>query len=586
MQEFHYAKEQVIARTFHKAFRLIKKYLLLGLMAVVSLDAQQSSPPATAWTGVVRAAAGEPVAGAKVTVYPPTAKENLTAVTGADGKFAIADIRLGPHNVSVQLPGRGPTAPVAVDITGATIVLTVSDQNVLSIAVNPQTSAGVSHGNLSTTSNAARGTSDEKLSSQKVNELPLNGRDFSTLLLLAAGTMTDVNGQTNFTQQFAINGQRGVEAVFAMDGADVSDPEMGGSTFTNFDVDAIQELQSTSGWMPADIGRGAAGFTNIVTRSGKSGFHGSFFEFLRNSALDARNYFDHPSIADPGRTPPFRRNEFGFTNGGPVVLPNVYDGRDRTFYFVQYQGFRQVLGTTQVLAVPTAAERAGQDIVKYPDGSTDTLQVPVNPAIAAVLGRYPLPNNPTGAYGARTYAAPSNVNTDADQFSIRIDQKVGAKGQLFGRFNYDNLTGPTTNPDQTLLDPTFGVQYVDRQRNAVINYTRAVSPHFLWSTSVSFTRTTPSFVTPNHTDPALKFIDGLYEAYNSAAGSVMSAFGNLFQGQLNFAWTSPRHAVKWGVEARLNRDTTYFGSKSQRRVRFWWWNSLFARVHSFCEWTA
>jgi len=87
-------------------------------------------------------------------------------------------------------------------------------------------------------------------------------------------------------------------------------------------------------------------------------FHGSFFEFLRNSALDARNYFDHPSIADPGRIPPFRRNEFGITNGGPVVLPHVYDGRDRTFYFVQYQGFRQVLGTTQVLAVPTAAERA------------------------------------------------------------------------------------------------------------------------------------------------------------------------------------------------------------------------------------
>jgi len=468
----------------------------------------------------------------------------------------------------VQLPGRGPTRQVAVNITGVTIVLTVSDQNVLSIAANPQTSAGVSNGIPSTTSNAASGTSGEKLSSQKVNELPLNGRDFSTLLLLAAGTMTDVNGQTNFTQQFAINGQRGVEAVFAMDGADVSDPEMGGSTFTNFDVDAIQELQSSSGWMPADIGRGAAGFTNIVTRSGKSGFHGSFFEFLRNSALDARNYFDHPSTADPGRIPPFRRNEFGITNGGPVVLPHVYDGRDRTFYFVQYQGFRQVLGTTQVLAVPTAAERAGQDMVTYSDGSTDTLQVPVNPAIATVLARYPLPNNPTGAYGARTYAAPSNVNTDTDQFSIRIDQKVGAKGQLFGRFNYDNLTGPTTNPDQTLLDSSFGVQYVDRQRNGVITYSRTVSPHFLWSTSVSFTRTTPSFVTPNHTDPALKFIDGLYEAFNGAAGSVISAFGNLVQGQLNFAWTSPRHAVKWGVEARLNRDTTYFGTSPNGEYDF------------------
>jgi hypothetical protein len=559
MPKYRYAKEHAIARGLHKGVRMTVRCLLLGLLVAVSLKAQENAPSPPTWTGVVRTAAGEPVAGAKVTVYTPAAKENPTAVTGTDGKFAIADIQFGPHSVNVQLPGLGPTAPAAVDITGATVVLTVSDQNVLSVANQQTPAAGASNGNPSTTSNAASGIGAEKLSSQKVNELPLNGRDFSALLLLAAGTMTDVNGQTNFTQQFAINGQRGVEAVFAMDGADVSDPEMGGSTFTNFDVDAIQELQSSSGWMPADIGRGAAGFTNIVTRSGKSGFHGSFFEFLRNSALDARNYFDYPSIADPGRIPPFRRNEFGFTNGGPVVLPHVYDGRDRTFYFVQYQGFRQVLGTTQVLAVPTAGERAGQDMVTYPDGSTDTLQVPVNPAIAAVLARYPLPNNPTGAFGARTYAAPSNVNTDADQFSIRIDQKVGAKGQLFGRFNYDNLEGPTTNPDQTLLDPSFGVQYVDRQRNGVITYTHAVSPRFLWSSSLSVTRTTPSFVTPNHTDPALKFIDGLYEAYNGAAGTVMSAFGNLFQGQLNFSWTTARHIVKWGAEARLNRDTTYFG---------------------------
>ena len=559
MPKHRSVKEHVIARTFHKAFRLRRKCLLLGLMVAVSLEAQQRPPSAPPWTGVVRTAAAEPVAGAKVTVFTSGAKENLTAVTGTDGRFAISDIRLGPHDVSVQLPGRSPTGQVAVDITGITVVLTVSDQNVLSIANQQIPAAGASNGNPSTTSNAASGTGGEKLSSQKVNELPLNGRDFSTLLLLAAGTMTDVNGQTNFTQQFAINGQRGVEAVFAMDGADVSDPEMGGSTFTNFDVDAIQELQSSSGWMPADIGRGAAGFTNIVTRSGKSGFHGSFFEFLRNSALDARNYFDYPSIADPGRIPPFRRNEFGFTNGGPFALPHLYEGRDRTFYFVQYQGFTQVLGTTQVLAVPTAAERAGQDMVTYPGGSTDTLQVPVNPAIAAVLARYPLPNNPTGAYGARTYAAPSNVNTDTDQFSIRIDQKLGAKGQLFGRFNYDYLTGPTTNPDQTLLDPSFGVRYVDRQRNGVVTYTHTVSPRFLWSSSLSFTRTTPSFVTPNHIDPALKFIDGLYEAFNGAAGTVMSAFGNLFQGQLNFSWTTARHIVKWGAEARLNRDTTYYG---------------------------
>ena len=495
----------------------------------------------------MRKASGQPIAGAKVAIAGTSGTH--TVITGPDGSFRFVNVAPGQYALTVRIRKQAPTPSLLITIPGSVAVVTVSPQNTL--AVTPVASAGTA------VANAASG--GEKLSSQAVSELPLNGRDFSTLLLLAAGTMTDVNGATNFTQQFAINGQRGVEATFAMDGADISDPEMGGAAFSNFNVDAIENLQSSSGWMPAEIGRGASGFTNIITRSGKSGFHGSFFEFVRNSAFDARNYFDYPSIVEPGRIPPFHRNEFGFTNGGPVVLPHLYDGRGKTYYFGEYQGFRQVLGTTQVLPMPTVEERAGYDTVTYSDGSTDTLMVPVNPQIAAVLARYPNPNDPAGAYGARTYAAPSNVVTNADQFSIRLDQKLGEKGQFLGRFTYNNLTGPTTNPDQTIIDPSFGVTYVDRQRNVVFTYTRTVSPHFLWSSSLSITRTTPSFPTPNHTDPALKFVDGLFEGFNTAAGSVMSALGNLFQGQQNFSWTTQSHVLNFGAEARLNRDTTYFG---------------------------
>jgi hypothetical protein len=133
----------------------------------------------------------------------------------------------------------------------------------------------------------------EHLSSKEVSSLPLNARDFSKLLQLAAGTMTDANGAANFTQQFAVNGQRGSATVFATDGFDTTDPELGGATFSNFNVDAIQEVQANSGVMNAEIGHGAASFTNVVTKSGTDQIHGSLFEFVRNAAFDARNYFDY-----------------------------------------------------------------------------------------------------------------------------------------------------------------------------------------------------------------------------------------------------------------------------------------------------
>ncbi len=497
----------------------------------------------------MRNAAGAPLAAAKVRLAAAAAQAE--AVTAADGQFKLAPLPPGQYKLTVEASGNALNyaQPIELAPGAPPVALTLSAHGELTVAALKAPAA----------------TGGEELSSQAVSELPLNKRDFSTLLLLAAGTMTDSNGATNFTAQFAINGQRGVEATFAMDGADISDPEMGGATFSNFNVDAVEGIDSSSGWMPAEIGHGAAGFTNIHTRSGAIGFHGSVFEFVRNSAFDARNYFDHPTPAYPGRIPPFRRNEFGFTNGGPIYIPHLYDGRKRTFYFTQYQGFRQVLGTTQVMPVPSLDQRptAGSsivyDTVTYPDKSVDILAVPVDAGIAAILARYPKPNLPTGSFGANTYATASKVATVANQFSLRLDHKFSSKDQFLARFNLDNLTGPTTNPDQTAIDPTFGVEYFDRQRNVVGVYTRTVSPRLTLESLFSITRSTPGFPTSNHTDPAVKFADGLFQPFNTAAGSVMQAYGNLFQGRQSIAYTTEHHAWKAGFEARINRDTTYFG---------------------------
>jgi hypothetical protein len=513
--------------------------LAASILFAATVRGQQGAAPPI-WQGILRDTAGAPIVQAKIRMAGDAGKAE--AVTGADGRFQLPALQPGQYRLTVESEGRKVEYALPIDLTQAAgpVAIALSARGELSVAALQQGGA----------------TGGEQLSSQAVSELPLNKRDFSQLLLLAAGTMTDANGATNFTQQFAINGQRGVEATFAMDGADISDPEMGGSTFSNFNVDAVEGIQSSSGWMPAEIGHGAAGFTDIITRSGASGFHGSAFEFVRNSAFDARNYFDHTTPLFPGRIPPFRRNEFGFTNGGPVFLPGVYDGRKRTFYFTQYQGFRQVLGTTQVMPVPSAAERSGLDTTAFPG---DTLEVPVDPGIAAVLKRYPLPNYAAGSYGIYTYATPSKVITNANQFSLRLDHKFSNKDQFFARFNMDNLTGPTTNPDQTAVEPSFGITYIDRQRNVVGTYTRTVSPRLTLESTLSITRSTPGFPTPNRTDPAVKFNDGLFEAFNSAAGSVMQAYGNLFQGRQTVTYTTGSHSFKAGIETRLNRDTTYFG---------------------------
>ncbi len=211
------------------------------------------------------------------------------ATSDASGHFAFRGLNANTYQLSVVEHGHSivSATPIVLSANAPAAILSVSAQGTLMVAF---------HKHDSDKGDTAK-SGGEKLSSNAVTEIPLNKRDFSQLLLLAAGTATDTNGGANYTAQFAIDGQRGAEATFAMDGADSSDPELGGATFTNFNVDAVQEIQSSSGWMPAEIGRGGAGYTNVVTRSGTDGVHGSVFEFLRNSALDARNYF-RPLLAN------------------------------------------------------------------------------------------------------------------------------------------------------------------------------------------------------------------------------------------------------------------------------------------------
>jgi len=510
------------------------------------------------WTGLLLDSIQSPISNATITLTDSSGKSVLTATTGPAGEFSFLDIPPSKYTISVQTAGSAFKSGVPVEISdGARLTanLRLSTSSKTLVVVADSASA------------APAATGGERLSRTEVSSLPLNSRDFSKLLLLAAGTMTDANGAANFTQQFAVNGQRGSTTVFSMDGADTTDPEMGGATFSNFNVDAIQEVNSDSGVMKAEIGHGAAGYTNVVTRSGTNAIHGSLFEFHRNAALDARNYFDHVGL-DRRRIPPFIRNEFGGAVGGPVVLP-VYSGRDRTYFFGEYQGFRQILGTTQVFPVPTSAERGGDAMqygtvnVCFPNSSggcdPDTLTVPIADSIKPVLSAYPLPNDTAGPYADRTFATSSKVTTSTDQFSIRVDHRISDKAQLLTRFSLNQVTGPVTNPDQTALDPSFAIQFFDHQRNAAVSYTRNISPHLSFQTTLGYIRSTPFFPAANHTQPAILFGDGLLSAYGAAAGQIFGSYSNLYQLKHDMTGIRGAHAFKWGIEIRVNRDSTIFG---------------------------
>jgi hypothetical protein len=533
--------------------------ILLLSSGLSACAAQAPQPPFSSWRSVLRDSTGQPVAGATVELIAiaasPQVKQELhfEALSDSSGVFAFS--KLSPGNYTLVVHRHSQESKLgrslqfhAAEVLRVWISLTADQRR---IELHPGDPPGATP-----VTDSAQAAGGENLTSKQVSSLPLNQRDFSKLLTLAAGTTTDTNGAANFTQQFAINGQRGTTAVFAMDGLDTTDPELGGATFSNFNVDAIQEIRSDAGVMPALVGEGAAGFTNVITKSGTADVHGDGFEFLRNSDLDARNFFDRRNLGNPGRIPPFRRNEFGFTNGGPVVLPGVYDGRGRTFYFAQYQGFRQVLGTTQVLSVPTASERQGIDTTAFPG---DTLTVPVNPKIKQALDAYPFPNDPEGAFGARTYATSSKVTTVSDQFSVRIDHKISDQAQFFTRFNLDNTQGPVTNPSQTAIDPSFGITFLDHQRNAGLHYTRTVSPRLVLESTLGYLRSTPLFVPHNFVQPSLEFGDGLYEPFNGSGGTITGTYSNLYQIRQTLAYTLSKHALQAGVEARANRDTLIFG---------------------------
>src|SRR5262249_29235684 len=360
-------------------------------------------------SGTVKDESGAVIPGAEVALTNRSTGVSRTIVTDDKGSFIVPGLLPGPYEARASLSGFQPVAEQ--------FELTVAANASLSLVLK----VGGAQENVTVSGNAVlietRTSALSALVPQKtIEELPLNGRNYIGLATLHAGIInfTEKSGTSSSTRgvQLNINGMGGRSNSFLMDGANMRG-YAGIATVSAADstlgVDTIQEFRVVTNAYSADYGRAMGGIINIVTRSGSNDFRGSAFEFFRDSKFDARNFFD------VGDAPPFKRNQYGASFGGPIRLKRV-------FFFGGYERLQEDLGLTLITTVPTAAARAGAT---------------VNPAVQPYLDLYPLPNGADLGGGIGQYTFAFNRPTRENFGQGRVDAELSDRHSLFGRYTLD-----------------------------------------------------------------------------------------------------------------------------------------------------
>jgi len=457
--------------------------------------------------GTVTDPSGAVVAGAKVVITDLERGNNFETTTNQAGEFVASALHVGRYTVTVEHSGfkKAVSVPVDLDVQQRIAVNVALQVGALSQAVEVTTAAPL----LETETSELGQVVDNK----RMANLPLNGRNFAQLALLTAGTAPSEPGaRDEGGYGFSANGARSLQNNFLLDGVDNNSNLPDLLNETNYviqpSVEALEEFKVQTNAYSAEFGRGNGAIINATIKSGTNQLHGSVYEFLRNEKFDAKNFFD------PADQPiaPYKQNQFGFTLGGPVVIPHVYNGRNRTFFFVDYEGLRIRQAQTLTSTVPTDAQRLGDftsqlDLTQQVFNTTPdpTLPTPVPGAggppvldcngLATYIGEVfnsravqavtPTNNNPTGLCGlpfGYNGALPSNVITALDplslaftalyphananangfnfvsnpvrtenrnNFDIRLDQKYTEKDYGFFRFSYEDQPSVIPGPFDT-----------------------------------------------------------------------------------------------------------------------------------------
>jgi hypothetical protein len=544
------------------------------LLAVFALAAQT-------WRGAISGTlsdvAGAAVPNAQITITETTTGKSRTATTTDNGVFIVSSVPPGDYVLAVSRAG---IAPLEQKVT-----LLVNQEARVDLMLIRQPSEQIQvtgARELLKTDTAGISTVVDK---NAVRQLPLDGRNFYDLSLLAPGTATAAQGSAGSVRgDFAINvnGAREDANNFLLDGVYNGDPKLNGAGVTP-PVDAIREFEVLTSSYDASFGRNAGGQVNVVFQSGSNDLHGTIWEFFRNGALDSRNHFAPAEEPDPRH----QQNQFGFSLGGPIR-------KNRTFFFGDYEGRRTKEGITQITNVPSLLERA-RDFSQTPVPPVDLFtqqpfpdnRIPaqrIHPIGAAIANLYPLPNR---SVPGQNYISSPIRRDVTNHFDGRLDHQLSASSDFALRYSCADRTlfEPFSGSGFSRV-PGFGTDISRRAQNVMASETHAFTPAFLNEFRLGFNRVAlgafqenqernlnrqiglPS-LWHNQRDQGLSFISlpgysPLGDEYNNPQHSVTNTYQVVDQAN----WTTGRHLIKFGGDLRRLQQNAYRDVQSRGFLTF------------------
>jgi outer membrane receptor protein involved in Fe transport len=539
-------------KMFHSMTLSLLTCFVLLLSTGQQLVYAQGAPTGTI-TGVVKDQTGAVIPGARITATQTATNATFYASANSEGIYSLRSLPVGTYNLSAEKDGfRKFLHPDVLVRINEEVRLDVT----LSVGAvsEVQTITG-----QATTVDTVSSTLKTVIDQRRINELPLNGRNPTSLMLLVAGVQpdrTDLLSGTTYpgVTPVSSNGARGNTTNYVLDGGSNNDHYSNAPNPTP-NPDALQEFSVQTNNFSAEYGRNLGAVVNAVTKSGTNQFHGSAFEYLRHHTLNSSNFFT------PGKDDGLKRDQFGATLGGPVFLP-WYNGRDKTFFFFSYQGTRQrQLPVDRTAIVPTAAQRAGdfssitRQLRNPFTGQPFTgNQIPVslfNPISKKIVEDFlPLPNE---AGGRVRFGVPVSVNDD--QYLARVDHQISGSNRLFGRFWVSQAsTPPYLDPKNYLAQSTGRIW-----RNTVVslNDTHIFSPNLTNNVVFTFNRTNNDnlqIYPPSLKSLGAKYYNDEFPQYHLTVtgyfqintGDTNTFLRNEYQFTDTLRWVVGRHDLSFG----------------------------------------